>query len=333
MKNIFTKLTFLLMLVMFTSGIKAQIPFTFSQSSTTYSPITGGTNAFPFVWNDHNEYVPLGFNFSYLGNTYTNVLIHANGALFFDVDLTGPLSNYIPVIMIFGDYGLGGLGADLMDRGNSNPQSPVVYKTEGTAPNRVFRVEWQNAGFFLDGSDESFVNVQGKLYEGTNKIEIIMGPNQVAPGHYEIGSTGPVIGLGIYDMTDINNMHYGSNYFLSGPANSPTAVNTYSDMIGTPANGTVYNFTSTGTSLSELKDFNNISVYPNPVTDKLIIDLPSGALFNEVQIIDITGRIIISLNVNNYNDQILMNVKDLASGIYTVLLHSENATAATRIIK
>ncbi|MGI8892722.1 MAG: T9SS type A sorting domain-containing protein [Bacteroidia bacterium] len=332
MKKIFTKFTVLLMVVMITSGINAQIPYTFSKSSTTYSPITGGTNAFPFVWDDHNEYVPLGFNFSYLGTTYTNVLIHSNGALFFDVDLTGPLSNYIPVIMIFGDYGLGGLGADLTDRGSLNSASPVVYKTEGTAPNRVFRVEWQNAGFFPDASDASFVNVQGKLYEGTNKIEIIIGLNAVAPAHYEIGSTGPVIGLGIYDMTDINNLQYGPTYFLSGPANSPTAVNTYSDMNGTPANGTVYNFTSLGTSLSELKDF-NISVYPNPVTDKLIIDLSSDATFNEVQLIDITGRIIMSQIVNNNNDQISINVKDLSSGIYTVLLQGKDATAATKIIK
>ncbi|MGI8893990.1 MAG: T9SS type A sorting domain-containing protein, partial [Bacteroidia bacterium] len=151
----------------------------------------------------------------------------------------------------------------------------------------------------------------------------------VAPGLYEPGSTGPVIGLGNFDVM---NLQFSSTYFLQGMTNAATAVNAYDALTGTPANGTVYNFTSLGTSLSELKDF-NISVYPNPVTDKLIIDLSSDATFNEVQLIDITGRIIMSQIVNNNNDQISINVKDLSSGIYTVLLQGKDATAATRIIK
>jgi hypothetical protein len=333
MKKKFT-LICLLISLLFISEVYAQIPYTFSQSGTTYSSVTGGTDAFTTPWDDDNKYVPLGFSFSYLGKSYTHVLIHSNGALFFDVDLTGPLANYIPVIMIFGDYGLGGLGADLIDRGlgSTISQSPVVYKTEGTVPNRVFRVEWQNAGFYLDTTNSSFVNVQGKLYEGTNKIEVIIGPNSVASGLYEIGSTGPVIGLGIYDMTNINNMQYGPTYFLTGPANSPTAVNSYSDLNGTPANGTVYNFTSGGTGISEIKN-SNINIYPNPVVDNLVIALQPEIKFHEMIILDAKGRAISSLRIETAGNLIKMDMSHLLPGFYTLLLKGSESTAVAKFVK
>ena len=234
--------------------------------------------------------------------------------------------------MVFGDYGMGGLGADLIDRGDASgiPQSPVMYKTEGVAPNRVFIVEWQNAGFYDDGpSYNSFVNVQAKLYEGSNNIQVIIGSNSVASGLYEPGSSGPVIGLGTWDT---NFLQLLSGLVLSGNPSSAQTSNTYVALNGTPTVGTVYNFTAGSTAVAELKEF-KLSTYPNPVTNELFLTLPSDGSFNEINIFDVNGKIIITQRIEASSKIIKIDVAGFTNGIYNLKLKGDESIGIAKFMK
>ena len=76
---------------------------------------------------------------------------------------------------------------------------------------------------------------------------------------------------------------------------------------------------------------NNISVYPNPVNDRLYIE--TEAEINEVVVYDIYGRV---QNLRNSETQKLRNSIDLSelkSGIYFVKINTEKGNIVKRIIK
>jgi uncharacterized protein YjdB len=153
MKKIYT----LLVLSLLSFAVKAQITatsYTFSQSSGTYVPLDSATEIFSgSYWDDdYMTDIPIGFTFNYMGTGQTLANVHANG--------------YID----FGSYGsIYGFYNDLYFI-----SSPISYKTTGTAPNRVFTVEWKDFCHYATASSGP-LNFQIKLYEGTNAIKVVYG--------------------------------------------------------------------------------------------------------------------------------------------------------------
>lgn len=75
-----------------------------------------------------------------------------------------------------------------------------------------------------------------------------------------------------------------------------------------------------------------VSLFPNPVNNTLSISNPSGYLINQLQIIDITGRIITSLSpksevINN------LDVSNLTAGTYLLRLQTNTSQEALRFVK
>jgi hypothetical protein len=108
---------------------------------------------------------PLGFNFTFYGNTYNAVGISSNGFLSFN-DYLGEFSNYcIPnvgypnnaMFVFWDDLTCTCTGADLF------------YQTFGTAPNRYCVIEWSNNKFFSDCGSPS-LTFEAILFEGCNSI-------------------------------------------------------------------------------------------------------------------------------------------------------------------
>lgn len=332
MKKIFTRLSILAISMIISTGVMAQFAYTFSQSTTTYVPVTGGTNAFNFDWDDDEHMVPIGFNFNYFGKTYTNVVLHSNGLLVFDVDINlTPLSDTIRTITVYGDYGTSGQGADLVDRGflSGISQSPIVYNTLGMAPNRVLVIEWQNAGFYSDPNKTSYVNVQARLYENTNHIDIVVGSNSVNPNHYEPGSSGPIIGVTAWD---VNTSAMIGALYLSGSPGSAQPTPSYVELTGTPASGTLYSFMPASTSVNEISS-SDIRVYPNPVADHLYLDIPSDADLEMIHITDINGRLYISHAKDSHNGNLKIDVSSLPGGVYIIHTEGKNTSGRSRFIK
>ena len=150
--------------------IQAVTGYTFSQDSGTYTPLTGDTT---FAINggggnlddgiSATQTIPFPFNFN--GSHFTSYRVNSNGWLGFGAPtnrqgfsaLMGDENN----VIAFANRNLNNIGA--------------VYShvTEGSAPNRIHKIQAANFHHLHDSSRTG--NVQIWLYEGTHIIEIHYG--------------------------------------------------------------------------------------------------------------------------------------------------------------
>ena len=116
--------------------------------------------------------------------------------------------------------------------------------------------------------------------------------------------------------------------------NGATALNNSGAWIG--GNGTcrdLLQMTQTatvnvgGVGINELSN-ENLSVYPNPVKNKLFVELANERV-TEINVIDYAGRVVKTIN-GNVNT---VNVSDLTRGIYILKIATENGVSTTRFVK
>lgn len=147
--------------------------YVFSQSMGTYTNLTSPTQIFsgdPSTgWDDNNlNGLSLPFSFVYLGTPYTSINVNANGWINFSGTITSSyvaLTNRTRVIS--------GFNNDLIRIG-----SDISYQVTGSAPNRVFTVQWQDFCHYNLGIDANngHLNFQIQLYETSNIIKVVYGP-------------------------------------------------------------------------------------------------------------------------------------------------------------
>ncbi len=146
-----------------------------------------GASAGPTV-ADGSLTVPVGFTFNYLGIDYTTTRLNADGWL--APNLTGTTTTYDNT-QLFTTSAPNTTLAPWWDRLKPDATGIISYKTEGSAPNRIFTAEWNNVLVYYTTATARF-NFQVKLYETTNVIEFQYG-NLVA-GTYS-GSESASIGI------------------------------------------------------------------------------------------------------------------------------------------
>ena len=93
-------------------------------------------------------------------------------------------------------------------------------------------------------------------------------------------------------------------------------------------NGTVTVTSTAGISENKLLSF---EMYPNPVSDVLNIQLPSGTDKAEVGVYDYTGRLVSSKTISS-NDSTL-DVQKISKGIYIIRVATNNKIGVQRFIK
>jgi uncharacterized repeat protein (TIGR01451 family) len=75
-------------------------------------------------------------------------------------------------------------------------------------------------------------------------------------------------------------------------------------------------------------DAGQIRIYPNPVSDNLNIDLPSGLKLNSVELFDIQGKLI-----KVFNDQKELDLSEVQKGVYILRLDTNQGVYNHKIIK
>lgn len=88
------------------------------------------------------------------------------------------------------------------------------------------------------------------------------------------------------------------------------------------------------TSVLANNDFVDASftVSPNPAVDVISVQSAANTSFNAVEVIDLNGRVVKNIAYTSATDATI-NVADLAPGMYTVKVVSENGTAVRKVIK
>jgi PKD repeat protein len=305
-RNSFGKITIgLFVFVNISISPLAQTNYQFTAMSGAFAPLVGKTTESSIqVDEGRSNSINLGFNFTFNGINYSQVIASSNGYLSFNPNPNygnkSDLSNSSnrPFIAAISDDLSGNVGS-------------AGYQLSGTAPNRVFTFEWLNWKWGSNASAAG-ISFQVKLYETSNRIEFIYRQEAGV-----LNNAYASIGLAFQN----------SNEFLSvnGSDTDPTASNlteTY-DISAKPATGQIYrfnyvinpeptnhvtSFTAVGQDLSLSLNWTD-ATGTQPPDGYLILASKSGSFTNPLDGTDVqndydlsdgTGAVKIKLGLQNY---------------------------------
>ncbi|MBF9222594.1 fibronectin type III domain-containing protein [Hymenobacter ruricola] len=214
----------------------------FTQTTGTYTPVTGGTVLSTDNTDDDVVYAAttLPFTFNFAGTDYTTLRVTSNGFITFGA--TAPSNTLYTPISSSTAYA-GAIAVFALDGGGrANPGAAVSTATVGTAPNREFVVQYTNWSAFGDVGGSA--NYQIRLAETSNVIRLVYGTfTGLAAG------TNPQVGLRGAANTDFNNRvsTVGWDQTNTGavPANS-ARVTVSSTLV--PASGLTFTYTPSTTA-------------------------------------------------------------------------------------
>jgi hypothetical protein len=197
--------------------------FTIAPRQETYVPVSGGSTVAAVQTNEGiSGALPLGFDFKFDGQSYSEVYASSNGFLSFSSSLTPNPSNDLGNVNFDHSPLFAALWDDLDGSGGT-----ASYRTSGTAPSRVFTFEWRNWRWGV-GATGANISFQARFYEGSNRIEYAYS----RPGNAPVTGDGASIGLAT------------SNGFAAVSDTSPAPHldldSTHNDLTTRPAEGQVY---------------------------------------------------------------------------------------------
>lgn len=141
-------------------------PFGYACDNETTRPWITATMNTGITQDDQVVTLPIGFSFSFYGSNYTNVTVSSNGNLQFTTNNTA-YSNTCPLP----DPTLGRMIAPFWDDLYPPGGGGIYYSLTGSAPNRVFTVEWRNIEHYPGTA--SGVTFEVQLEETTNEIYVL----------------------------------------------------------------------------------------------------------------------------------------------------------------
>ncbi len=242
-KSLKVAILFLLLFVVYRSANAQVSSYSFTQAAGSPTYLTAGYTSHTTGTTDYGTYlnIPIGFTFAFNCVDYTTVNISNDGWISFGAALN---NSYYPLSTGTTNNVISALGGDLQGLTTGSLRS----KTQGTAPNRTFTVEWQHYKIYGEADDYSFQIV---LTETTNTIKIYYATTTAVSGStFQVGLRGAT-------SSDYNNRTKASNtgwisssagtantnLMTSGTAaKSPTGIFTWTPTVpyctGTPSAGT-----------------------------------------------------------------------------------------------
>lgn len=219
------KITFLFF-VLFTSAFHAQLSnYTFTQNLGTFTPITSSNVVLNAgVDSGASPLTNIGFDFLFDGTIYTQFSATSNG--YIRLGAVGPLYTYTPISSPGAGPAIVFFGRD----GKTN--EAVVYELTGSAPNRVLTIEYPN--YYVNwSSTANTLSAQIKLYETSNKIEIVYGASVKA------SSLSGQVGIVGTSTSNYLNRTTTTDWSNSAAGTSNSSSMSWSSTVG-PANGLTY---------------------------------------------------------------------------------------------
>ncbi|MDZ4182864.1 MAG: choice-of-anchor J domain-containing protein, partial [Candidatus Cloacimonadaceae bacterium] len=157
--------------------------YSFQQTTSAYTEITNPTQIHgPSVDDAMSPVINIGFDFMYDEVVYSTFKANTNGFITLNPASSASLSNALATNTLI----MAGLWDDLMTDTTGN----VSYELSGASPNQVLTVQFKNIRWYYSFTPYNLINYQIKLFQGTNKIEIIYGTMGAAPGTSASASIG-----------------------------------------------------------------------------------------------------------------------------------------------
>ena len=281
-------------------------------------------------WDDPEFSVPIGFAFSFLGNEIETLDQVGLGSL-----IAGTPASGVPLF-----YGLMPVSFDLADRGLVEEEPSLIrYQTTGIPGERVFAIEWYNAGLYEEvfesdsTATESSLNFQIWLYENDYSIEFRYGPC-LYPDPFDPFAEPGIAAI----FLDYNPSSYeGDILTLSGhPAfclienvNSGEDLEMYS--LDYYLNAMVYRFEPTG--IPFIVDENKLiscSIYPNPASNNLTVDLGDlNGVNTTIKLYDSSSKLVFE---KQSTSTLMIDVSGFAKGMYSLELATDEQVLRSQVI-
>ena len=252
----------LIITFLFSYTVNAQVNgYAFSQSTGTYTPITGGTilgtaNATTgagslddIIYNLPASTIPFSFTFD--GAPYTGLNISTNGFLTFGATApasSGASTGYTPLSAATGYSGaIAAFGRDLNSLNNILGNiGEIRYQTVGSAPNQEFVVQWKNFRPWSSSTSTTIFwrwNFQIRLHQN-GTINIVYDSNVLgaaAASTIQVGLRGPnnTFSPNLNNRTITSGTHTWDTS-INGTANSSTCA--FSTTL-LPADGKTFTWT------------------------------------------------------------------------------------------
>lgn len=343
MKKVFLFLALMATLNGYSQKINSYKDSTFTQPYTVLNGATSLNNG--LFWDDEDFVIPIGFTFKYFGDS-SNTLYHSadfgSGGQF-TLKPFSPNNPFLSFITM--------IGSDLRDRDLTNSGSsvsPISYQTTGTAPNRIFKLQFSNAGFgtaIANSNTDDSLSIQLWLYETSNMIDIRFGPSHMISSNNDLwdGGPGPFIAL-------IDSLNYFSStfsvkkcYFLNGTVNAPvidsslTALGTLVSlpgMAGKPSNGRVYRFmprklTGTATGIKDVASDEDLRIQYDQAREEVVFY--SSVNEAKMDIYDLNGRPVFTTNAKDH--YVRYSTGSLSSGLYIARSVSSKGQKVYKFVK
>lgn len=191
-----------------------------------------GTGIPVFLGDDQvSGAVPIGFSFSFYGSTYPTAYVSSNGFVTFSAFQSSGCCSGAPIPSTGSPNNLvSGYWADLYPPGGGS----IKYQTLGTAPNQRFIVQFTGIPHYCCSSFP--VTMQFKLFEGSGDIEVHYqsAPNNGATHSAGIEDAAGTIGLQ-YCRPCSSLANIAVRYYLGAPPpNVPTVTGPNETLLGVP---------------------------------------------------------------------------------------------------
>jgi len=305
------KITLLAGLLLGTATVSAQNYYNFTKSTATYTDLSTPTNMngnAPWMYEDFGPvasafpvYV-FGESFSSFGFEDDNFILVKTLPAGEEYVYVAPLSGYVQ------DRNTTGTGTGL---------SPISYKVEGTAGNRILKLELKNAGLEVEFDNNAttnlYLNYQAWFYEADKSIEFRFGPNNVT-NIAMLNDEGTYWSIFLYEATNSDNA--GA---VTGNTGTPTygeyndASQITTNLNALPAANTVYRFAVNPLAVKDQEKI-EFSMFPNPTNDVLNLTFPE-TVNKPYSVYDLMGREVLKGSLNNVTEA-QINVGTLQKGSY-----------------
>lgn len=234
MRNNVSKLFLLLFILISVSAAWSVISdYSFSSATGTYTEISGGT-VHGDAANDNQVFnaVPLGFSLNFNGVVYDQVSIATNGYIAMgptvinsNTSISSGASNNVAAIC----------NRDIASRTTGQLMSLM----SGTAPSRVFTIQWKNYRRYPTQCANDTLNFQIQLYESTNAIKYAYGYFRAVD--YNLAQTVQVGLRGAANTEYVNRTT--TTDWTATTAGATNSANCRMNALIVPPNGLVFSWT------------------------------------------------------------------------------------------
>ncbi|MFN4121729.1 MAG: T9SS type A sorting domain-containing protein [Flavobacteriales bacterium] len=284
--------------------------YQFNISTATYTPLTDATVLdLPEFWDDPEDVViVMPFQTSIFGTGPYQFGVFDG---YFDFSLVNPQEAV--GFLAFGGY-------DFIYK----PGCIVRHKTEGTAPNRIFKIEFVNVGFYSFEDSNDFFNGQIWVHEN--------GCFSAHIGTFDITNSQELT-AGLFFLSDLDSVAFVQGNIAS-TSYSEITLDEFQQLsndpllAGVPATNTVFQFCPRPTSVGVNEVETNLNIFPNPAKDKLFIHSDEKNIAH-LQIMSLDGKTIHNA-AHVMNQQNSLDVSALHPGIFLIQITFENGAVVKR---